>query len=122
MKGITDLMSFGRMPTESIDSALVRFEACLERARNLSNFTLSHPGQAWLLLSSFRVPINMWTQLLAPTQGNLPQTASEYANMLSYMRRQGHLLEGYHMSLPAPSRQGPTYHAYPAVVGSNAAS
>ena len=30
MKGITDLMSFGRIPSESIDSALVRFEICLD--------------------------------------------------------------------------------------------
>ena len=122
MKGITDLMSFGRMPSESIDSALVRFETCLDRARNLSNFTLSFPGQSWLLLSAFRVPMNMWTQLLAPTQGNLPQTAAEYATMLSYLRRQGHLLEGGHMSLHAPSRQGPTYHAYPVMDGNAASS
>ena len=113
MKGITDLMSFGRLPSESIDAALVRFETCVDRARDLSNFTLSFPGLAWMLLSAFRVPTNMWTQLLAPTQGNLPQNAAEYASLLSYLRRQGHLLEGGHMSLSSAARPGPTYHAYP---------
>ena len=72
-KSISEFLSFKRMPGETIDSVLVRFDILRNRAQARAGFAVNLTGLSWLLLQSLGLNAEMWDRLLAPIGGLMPQ-------------------------------------------------
>ena len=90
---VSELMQFSRMSGESTDELLARFEVVNNRAANLAQVDLGFILKSWMLLSALRVPLNSWSILLSPTEGQLPQDDIEFTAFKAYLRRNGHVYE-----------------------------
>lgn len=94
ISSISDLFHFRRHSSENTDELIARFELCIHRAANLGQVIIGEAICAWMMLSALGIPRDKWAMLLAPTVGALPNTAPEYADFVSYLRRNGHLYDG----------------------------
>ncbi|CAK8991858.1 Uncharacterized protein SCF082_LOCUS2835 [Durusdinium trenchii] len=63
-KSIAEFLSFRRMPGESIDSTLVRFDILRNRAHVRAGFGINWTGLAWLLTQSLQLNAETWDRLL----------------------------------------------------------
>ena len=102
LRSISDLHGFMRMPGETIDTVLVRWEVVVQRARVRGGIPVTNQHAAWMLLLALRIPPTDWVTLLAPTRGRLPVADNEYRDFLDYLKRHGHLWE----SAPGTMTQG----------------
>ena len=93
-RSIAEFLSFRRLPSESIDSTLVRFDIFRTRAQNRAGFAINWTGLSWLLLQAIHVPAEIWDRLLAPLNGQLPQHEHELHELMERLRRVFHLREG----------------------------
>ena len=93
-KSIAEFLSFRRMPGESIDSTLVRFDILRNRAHVRAGFGINWTGLAWLLTQSLQLNAETWDRLLAPLGGQLPAQEFELGGLMERIRRVFHLREG----------------------------
>ncbi|CAE7437517.1 unnamed protein product [Symbiodinium necroappetens] len=93
-RAVSDFLNFNRLPGESIDAFLVRFDVLRNRAAVRGGLGVNHQGLAWLLLKAVGVSVDQLDRLLQPLNGNLPQDEAQLAQLLERIRRQGHLFEG----------------------------
>ena len=87
-----ELQSYRRLPNESIDDALGRFELLKMRAED-NGFAMAVPGLAWQLLNALNVPKASWPMVLMPFNGELPQDNGELIRLMAQLRRQAHIAE-----------------------------
>eukprot|EP00435_Cladocopium_sp_Y103_P042293 s661_g11.t1 len=93
-KSISEFLSFKRLPGETIDSVLVRFDILRNRAQARAGFAVNWTGLSWLLLQSLGLNAEMWDRLLAPTGGLMPQNEFQLGELMERVRRLFHLREG----------------------------
>lgn len=79
-KSIAEVLSFRRLPNESIDS----------RVQNRAGFAINWTGLSCLLLQPILVPAEIWDRLLAPLNGQLPQHEHELHELMERLRRVFH--------------------------------
>jgi hypothetical protein len=89
---MSDLLSFRRLPSETIDVSLSRFHSTKQLAAN-EGHELPAPFQSFLLLKGLGVQPLMWRTFLSPFEGRLPDTPQQLTELGAHIRRQGHLLE-----------------------------
>ena len=102
-KSISEFLSFKRLPGETIDSVLVRFDILRNRAQARAGFAVNWTGLSWLLLQSLGLNAEMWDRLLAPTGGLMPQNEMQVGELMERVRRLFHLREG---RMQATGQQG----------------
>ena len=93
-RAISDFMNFDRIPGESVDALLVRFDVLRARAQQRGGFGINHGGLAWILLRSLRTNAEQTDRLLQFMGGALPNNDVEMGMLIERIRRQGHLFEG----------------------------
>ena len=90
---MTEMMSFHRLPNESINDVLTRYEVVRQRARNEGQFVMTIEGCALQLLRTCGVSTQQFMQVIANFGNRLPTTDEEWGNMTRFLRRMGHILE-----------------------------
>ena len=94
---MSDLLSFRRLPSETIDVSLSRFHSIKQLAAKgggvLDGHELPAPFQSFLLLKGLGVQPLMWSTFLSPFEGRLPETPQQLTELGAQIRRQEHLLE-----------------------------
>ena len=123
-RAVSDFLNFARMPGESVDAFLVRFDILRNRAHMRAGLGVNHQGLAWLLLRAVGVNVEQMERLLQPRNGNLPGDDAQFNALLERIRRQGHLYEG---GMRHPTQQAGTgdpgmYHFYPTFGGNSSSS
>ena len=93
-QSMSELMSFCKIHSESVDQCLTRFDVLRHRAHQRAGLNMTPQGLSWLLLNGFKLRPDMWDRILAANDGHLPDTEQQFRQMLERMRRLGHLLEG----------------------------
>eukprot|EP00434_Breviolum_minutum_P026800 symbB.v1.2.023686.t2/scaffold2188.1/size86315/1 len=93
-KSISDFLNFRRMPNESIDSVLVRFDILRNRAHQRAGFMINWTGLSWLLLQALQLNAETWDRLLAPLGGQMPADDAQLNDLMDRVRRLFHLREG----------------------------
>ena len=93
-QAMSELMSFSKIHSESVDQCLTRFDVLRHRAQQRAGLNMTPQGLSWLLLNGFKLRPDMWDRILAANDGHLPDTEQQFRQMLERMRRLGHLLEG----------------------------
>ena len=106
LRALADLHGFCRLPGESVDTVLTRFEVIVQRARTRANVPLQNQHAAWMLLLALRIPTEYWVHLLTPFRGALPTTDQEYRQFLEYVKRFGHLAEAGNYSIAQGATHG----------------
>ena len=106
LRSLADLHGFVRLPGDSIDTVLTRFEVIVQRARTRAHIPLQSTHAAWMLLLALRIPTEYWVHLLTPFRGALPNTDAEYRQFIEYVRRFGHLAEAGNYSIAQGVTQG----------------
>jgi len=91
-----ELLTFRRLPTESIDDTICRYEIVRGTAEQLGDFNIGVGAMSWLMLTHIGVPKTFWHTLLFPFGGRLPTTEDELQNLIRQIRQQCHLLEHTH--------------------------
>ena len=99
LRSLADLHGFVRLPGESVDTVLTRFEVIVQRARTRARIPLQNTHAAWMLMLALRIPTEYWVHLLTPFRGALPTTDMEYRQFIEYVRRFGHLAEAGNYSI-----------------------
>ena len=100
-KAMTEHLAFQRLPGESIDQLLLRYEIVRQRSATEGQFTMNTEGQSLQLLRACNINPNQLSQLLQPIQGRLPATEAEFNQMTTRLRRQAHVYE----NVPGTSRR-----------------
>lgn len=93
-RSISEFLQFKRMPNESIDNVLVRYDILRHRAQQRAGFAINITGLSWLLLQSLQLSSESWDRLLAPLGGNMPNNEHEFGELTERVRRLFHLREG----------------------------
>ena len=93
-RAISDFMNFDRIPGESVDALLVRFDVLRARAQQRGGFGINHGGLTWILLRSLRTNAEQTDRLWQLIGGALPNNDVEMGMLIERIRRQGHLFEG----------------------------
>jgi len=114
-RAMAEMMGFARLPNESIDGSLARFEVLRHRAVARGGFAMGAPSLAYLLLNGLRLRSEQWERVLLPLDGQLPMTEQQFNQLLDRLRRVGRMAEG---QFQPPHRQGATgdvgsYHFFP---------
>ena len=104
LKAITDMMMFHRRHRESTDELLTRFEITRHRAHDGGGFNMGIEGLTWLLLKACQVNETQLLDLLRPTNGRFPTTEVELRQLMTAIRRMGHVLEHQPDNLAAQLR------------------
>ena len=120
LRAMADLHGFVRLPGETVDQLLIRFEVIVQRARTRSGLPVQNTHAAWMLLLALRLPSEYWVHLLTPFRGALPSTDTEYRQFLEYVKRFGHLAEAGSYSINHGATMGPSTMAtwnFPTVGG-----
>ena len=104
-KSVAEFMAFAKLPNESVDSMLVRFDVLRNRAAQRGGLALNSSGLAWVLLRALQLPPELMDRLLAPIGGQLPQNEGQLTELMGRIRRQGHLFEH---GFKGAGRQGAT--------------
>ena len=95
LQAMTELMTFNRVPGESIDALLSRYMTLRFRASQGGvGMQMSWEGYAWLILRACQCNNNQLLQLLHPFQGRWPTDEAEFNTLTMNLRRMGHILEG----------------------------
>ena len=58
LSALADLYGFQRMPGETVDNTLTRWEIVVQRARTRAGIAVSVQHSAWMLLLALRMPID----------------------------------------------------------------
>ena len=117
-RAMSELMGYSRMPGESIDAALTRFEILRHRAAQRGGFFMNTTSLAYILLNGLRIKAESWDRLLLPLDGQLPQTDEQFQQLTERIRRVGRIAEGH---FNPPQQQGATgnvggYHYFPTFI------
>eukprot|EP00971_Amphidinium_carterae_P207588 4119141-Amphidinium_carterae.1 len=92
-KAIAAYFTFRKTNAENIDQAVARWQLIRQRADDQGGLQLSPSGHAWLLLQALQIPATAWIPLLQRFDGTLPSTEDELLELITLIRRQGHLGE-----------------------------
>eukprot|EP00971_Amphidinium_carterae_P055415 1092308-Amphidinium_carterae.4 len=92
-KAIAAYFTFRKMSSENIDQAVARWQLIRQKAADQGGLQLSPSGHAWLLLQSRQIPAAAWVPLLQRYDGTLPSSENELAELMTMIRRHGHLGE-----------------------------
>lgn len=93
-RSVAELMSFRKLPTETVDGFLVRFDILRNRAANRGGMALNWEGMGWLLLNALGVNPEVWDRLLFANEGRMPNNEIELNQLMERIRRMGHNYEG----------------------------
>jgi hypothetical protein len=89
---ISDLLAYSKLQGETVDAALSRFYTLRQKVA-VEGHALPPVFEAYLVLRGLHIQPLMWVNFLQPFEGRLPATEPQVNEMMSYIRRQGHLLE-----------------------------
>ena len=92
---MSEMLNFQRLPNESIDSSLTRYEVLRHRAGQRGGFAMNATSQAYILLNGLRLHPQQWDRALLPTDGQLPMNEAELAQLMDRLRRVGRIQEGH---------------------------
>ena len=104
-KAISELLNFVRLPHESVDELLVRFDILRNRAQIRGGLGINIQGLSWMLLRSLQVGPEEWDKFLHFNGGQLPNDQQTMNQLIERLRRYGHLQEG---AMRHGTRQGGT--------------
>ena len=104
-KAISELLNFIRMPGESMDELLVRFDILRTRAAVRGGLGINMQGLSWMLLRSLQMGPEDWDKFLQFNGGQLPNNQDTMNQLVERLRRFGHLQEG---AMRHGTRQGAT--------------
>ena len=94
LTAMTEMLAFARRPGESINSLLARYDAVRNRAATEGQFVMSVEGCALQILRSVGIGAQHLFTLLQPFQGQLPRDEAQYTQLITQLRRYGHISEG----------------------------
>ena len=93
LQSMTELLAFTRFGGENINAVLARYEVVRQRAASEGRFVMSIEGCALQIMRAVGVHPNQLTILLNQFGGRLPNTEQEYQQLVTQLRRQGHIAE-----------------------------
>ena len=93
LKAMTEYLAFQRLPGESIDQLLLRYEIVRQRSAAEGQFTMNTEGQSLQLLRACNSNTSQLGQPLQPLQGRLPANEAEFSDPPTRLRRQAHVYE-----------------------------
>ena len=93
-RAVSEFLQFARIPGETVDSLLVRFDVLRNRAAQRGGLGLNATGLSWILFRALNLPPELMDRLLGPNNGQLPQNEVQLVELMGRIRRQGHLFEG----------------------------
>ncbi|CAE7415795.1 unnamed protein product [Symbiodinium sp. CCMP2592] len=93
-RAVSEFLQFARIPGETTDSLLVRFDVLRNRAAQRGGLGLNATGLSWILFRAMNLPPELMDRLLGPNNGQLPQNEIQLVELMARIRRQGHLFEG----------------------------
>ncbi len=109
---MTEMLAFNRMPSETINAMLARYETVRQRAAVEGQFVMSVEGCSLQVLRACGIQSHQLFILLQPFGGTLPQTDQHFQQLCTQLRRFGHISEGSHgnvaTALHGPLRQART--------------
>ena len=88
------LLNFTAGHREPIDSLITRFEIVRDAAEQDAQLVIGARQATWHLLKAIGVGEEQLERLLIPTNGEFPSTDVEYRNLLTALRKRGHIIEG----------------------------
>ena len=94
LNAMTNMWNFRRLGGEHINDVLTRFETTRYAARTEGDFVMSFEGYSMSLLSPVGISDEQLLQITSRYQGRLPNTEADFQDMMRYLRRMGHILEG----------------------------
>ena len=106
MQAMTDLMTFDREHNERIDELIDRFERVVGRANATGQLVMSMQGLVLVILRAVGVNEQQLERLLTPTLGLFPNNLQEFNNMLTQLRRIGHIVERHPGNIADALRRG----------------
>ena len=104
-KAISELLNFVRLPHETIDELLVRFDILRNRAQVRGGLGINIQGLSWMLLRALQMGPEDWDKFLQVNGGQLPNNQEAMGQLIERLRRFGHLHEG---AMRHGTRQGAT--------------
>ena len=125
-KAISELLNFVRIPGETIDELLVRFDILRNRAAVRGGLGVNIQGLSWMLLRALQLGPDDWDKFLQFNAGQLPHDQDTMNQLVERIRRYGHLHEG---AMKHGTRQGgtgdpgnyffPTFNSSPGMASAN---
>ena len=106
------MLAFARRSGENINALLAQYEVVRQRAANEGHFFMSTEGCALQILRAAGIQSGQLTQLLHQFGGRLPTNEVEYQQLITQVRRQGHIQEAAPGNI-ATILQGPFRQARP---------
>ena len=91
LQSMTEMLAFARRQGESIDALLARYEVVRQRAANEGHFVMSIEGCALQILKAAGFPWTQLSMLLHQFGGRMPNTEQEYQQLITQIRRLGHV-------------------------------
>ena len=91
IKSIAECIHFRAGPNEDVDSVVARFSTMCNRCVDEANVDFGHQGRAWLFLTGLQIPPEDWYDLLQPLDGKLPGDEPEFRQMITRIKRRGHM-------------------------------
>ena len=90
---ITEMIAFEKLPEESIDLVLARYEAARQRAALEGHFLISSESCALQLLRICDIRAQHLVSLLQPFSGRLPQDDAQLRQLCAQVRRYSNIWE-----------------------------
>ena len=94
LASMTEMLAFTRLPGESINALLARYETVRQRAAIEGQFVMSIEGCSLQILRACNIQSQHLLTLLQPFGGRLPQNDQQLRDMCTQLRRFGHISEG----------------------------
>ena len=93
LQAMTEMLAFQRRQGEYINSLLARYDTVRQRAAVEGQFTMSIEGCSIQLLRAVGIGHQHLPLLLQPFNGQLPQNEQQFNNLMTQLRRYGHVSE-----------------------------
>ena len=91
IKSIADCIYFRAGPHEDVDSVSARFTALHNRCADEAHVDFGFEGRAWVFLTGLQIPPEEWYDMLQPLDGKLPSSQTEFRQLISRIKRKGHM-------------------------------
>ena len=112
LQAMTEMLAFSRRNGETINSLLARYDTVRQRAATEGQFVMSVEGCSLQILRAIGIQHQHLFHLLQPFQGNLPTNDAQFQQLLTQLRRYGHITEGAPGNI-ASTLSGPFRQARP---------
>jgi len=113
LASMTEMLAFTRLPGESINALLARYETVRQRAAIEGQFVMSIEGCSLQILRACNIQSQHLLTLLQPFGGRLPQNDQQLRDMCTQLRRVGHISAAGHPQNSANVLRGHSHRQHP---------